>query len=1128
MKPQEKVLREDEMNSVMVVPGRNGQVWPMVLNAVRESRRENRRLVLYVPEQYTLQAERGLITGLNLPGLLDIQVVSPRKLRQQVKERMGSGARETPGETGRVMAVHRVLTEQAGALTFYRNMANLPGAVRRIREALDELDESELTDEELEACAENSATGSERAKLRDLRIVRDAYRSLITEHFDDDREAWTDMVKRLERSGLWDGADLAVYGFDSIRPDLRELLARMCGRVHSVRIFLTMDREDAPDGRIYIQQHSSITRLRQALEAAGAGLKMARQEGERPFCAAPLRFLDRNLFALSPEKWTEDIRGEIALFAGASPWEEAEHIAAALRKWHMEGIPWTGMAVALPPGAEIGSMLRANLRINGIPFTYQQKDKAAEHPLCLFLLSALSCLSDGYGSDQVITMARSGYSTLSPEEGLRLEAYALAHGTEGRKWQKPFTAGENAADAEELRNRLIAPVEELRARLRDARTASASVEALVSFLEKNRAWDRLQEQEEDLLKRELYREAVVNRQVWELLMNLLEQLWTLLGSRRAAIGDLKQMIGSALGGAEIAALPETQDGVTIGEVGHLLAGEVDALILPGVQDGVLAAPESGWLTDPERKRLESATGRTIGISREQACLIRKYDFYRTLTLPGKHLLVSWSLRNEDGGALQPDGIVEQIRTLFPKLRTEGGISGGGKTTPPVVPPATPEAALDGLGACLEDMKKGMADDLKEGWRAALIQLLYSDTYGETARMILNDAIREKAPKRIGPETARKLFMTDVLSVSRLEQYASCPYRHFLQYGIRPVRQERFDFQSNDAGSFFHEALDRYMKTAEQDPRWPDLTDGQADGLMDGILKELTEEEWKDGPLQGDAVGLWLGEGFLRRVRHAARVLTRFAANSDFRTIATEQPFGDPGGLPPVVLKLKDGTRTAIRGVIDRIDTYENGEGLWVRIVDNKSSGRKPDAARMAVGEQLQLMIYLKAAAESMPGAHMAGAFYFPVEDREVAAGADDPAAIEEARMKNVRMKGIAADDADVLRAMDRDISPYSIDRVFNRDGSVSKNADWALDEATIRRLTDAAAEKAEELCSRMRGGEIDAAPVTDGENTACRFCEYRGICRSGKENGRPLDKQATFREVAAGEQRKNTLRETEK
>ena len=65
------------MGRVKIVGDRSGRVWPLVLRTARESREAGRRLVLYVPEQMTLQAERDLITGLDLPGLLEMQVVSP-------------------------------------------------------------------------------------------------------------------------------------------------------------------------------------------------------------------------------------------------------------------------------------------------------------------------------------------------------------------------------------------------------------------------------------------------------------------------------------------------------------------------------------------------------------------------------------------------------------------------------------------------------------------------------------------------------------------------------------------------------------------------------------------------------------------------------------------------------------------------------------------------------------------------------------------------------------------------------------------------------------------------------------------------------------------------------------------
>ena len=1108
------------MGRVRIVGDRSGRVWPLVLRTVQESREAGRRLILYVPEQMTLQAERDLISGLKLPGLLEMQVISPRKLKQQVREQMGTGTKNPLNEMGRAMAVHRVMTEKAKELVFYRNIAEMPGAVKRVGSALDELRESEITPEELAEYAAGAATGAERAKLNDLQRIWSGYQELTADRFDEEKTVWTDTVNRLERGGLWDGADLAVYGFDTVRPDLRELLVRVCGRVNSASVFLTMDEESAPDGRIFVQQRESVSRLEIALAEAGCEAQRILPRGERDGCVPELKWLDRNLFAQIPETWDQETGDTITLYAGSTPWDETQMIAATLRRWHTEGIPWSNMAIALPAGAAGGAMLRAGLKINGIPCIWQEKDRAADHPVCRMLLSALSCLSGGYRTEYVMTAARSGYCTLTEEEGLRLEDYARAHGIEDRRWEKPFTAGENAAEAETLRKRLLDPVEKLRAELKEARSAAASVEAIVHFLETEQVFSRLQEEEETLLQHEMYREAVINRQIWKLVMDLLEQLWTLLGSRRATIGDLTHMLESALETADLAALPEQESGVVVGEAGHLLAGRIDALILPRAQDGMLTAPESGWLTDPERRKLEEATGKTIGISRETGCLIRKYDFYRTLTLPLKKLMVSWSLRSEEGGALQPDGLIAQLKDLFPRITQTGGMQDSGQRAEPV----TPYAALDDIGPWLKDMKSGVSADLPAAWKSALISLLYNRQYSETARRILAELQPEDEERKLEQETARKLFMTDRLSVSRLEQFAACPYRHFIDYGLRPVKQEKYEFESNDAGTFFHAALERYMDRAGADAAWPDFTPEQVDGYMDAVCAELTGE-WNDSPLRGDAVGEWTGEGYLRRVRRAAQVLTRFAANSDFRTIALEQTFGDADGLPPIVMPLADGSKAAIRGKIDRIDTWENGEGVWLRIVDNKSREKKPDQELMKSGQQLQLMIYLKAAAESRPEAHLAGAMYFPVIDPEVDTDTDDPDEIARKRLNPVRMKGLVTADQDVLRAMDRDISPYSVDKVFNKDGSVSHSASaWAVEEAELRRRMNAAVEKAGELCGRMRGGEIAAAPGEDSGGSVCRYCDYRAVCRAGTEKDRRRDGETTD-EQAAG---KNTLRESEK
>ena len=1108
------------MEKMFVAEGRSGRVWPRVVRAVADSRAKGRRTVVYVPEQMTLQTERGLIAGLGLKGLLDIEVISPRKLRLLVKEKAGGGERRALDESGQVMAVHRAMTETNKDLAFYRDMTELPGAVVRIREALSELRESGITPEETEAYAAQAAAGAVRAKLRDLNRIRGAYETLVSEHFEDEKAAWTETVRRLGKTDILRGADFVAWGFDTIRPDLRELLCAVYSLAENGYVFLTSGGPDAPDSEIFREQERSILQLKEAVGEAGGEIRILRIAEPRENCGKMLAWLDENLFTEQLEAYPGETGDEITLYAASGPEDEAEQIAGCLLEWHGRGIPWERMAVALPQQSSLEGTLFSRLRLNGIPFCTTEKTPAASHGVCRMLTSVLECISEGYTAEHMAEAATSGFTTLDDGEALALVSYAQAHGIEGNRWLKPFTKGADAEAAEAARQKITVPAEHLRENLKKAKSATESVEAVVHFLEEEEVFTRLQERESMLLKDGMFREAVTDRQVWKLLMEILDQLWTLLGSRRASIRDLKNMMECALSGAEIASLPETEAGVALGEAGHMQAGDIDALILPGCQEGILTAADNGWLSDRERDGLSGAAGKDVGLTRERRGWIRKFDYYRTMTAPLRFLRLSWSLQDGKGSPLQEDGLIARVRTLFPEIPEGGGIRGSAEG----FDARTPMKALESMGKLAEAVLEGGRDESAD---SAVIALLHDGVYGRTVRRMLEELRPGREIPALDAGTARNLFRTDMTSISRLERYAACPYQHFIDYGLRPVRQENYEFDDAAAGSFFHAALERYMNTAGAEEQWPHLRDEQVDGIMDAVCAELTEE-WEEGPLREDPMGIWQGEEYLRRIRHAARVLTRFASNSDFRTIATEQSFGKGGGLPPLTLRLADGSEVRLQGVIDRIDTYENGEGVWLRVVDNKSAAKKPDPAKMADGEQLQLMIYLKAAGQAYPGSRPAGAMFFPVQDTEISPEDENPEALEAERLKKVRMKGIVNAREDVVRAMDRDLRPYSVDEVFNKDGSVRKTANWAVEEDVLLGLMDAAERKAAEICSDIRGGRIEPMPRGSGEeDSPCRYCGWRTLCRAAPGSAAPREDGISFRDIVRGNG-ESGLREEEK
>ena len=1065
-----------------IIGGRAGRLLPHILPQIDQARRAGTRVILLVPEQYTLQAEREIIAGLNLPGLLDVEVLSPRRLTRRIRESGGRSPLAPLDASGRSMAIAQALTQVQEELSYYKRVALTPGLPDRMSVLMADMQRAGLTPEALSAHAEGMKPGALKAKEGDVAKVWAAYLEVIDGRFADETMQQQDVRRRLIPSGVMDGAAVFVYGFDVLPGPMIELLCEGAKVCHALTVTMTMDAADAPDGRIFLTQRGSAAQLMKRLQASGMDVAW-RYLPIREEPSTALEYLERRLFDRQAKPYGGSGEG-IAIHAAATPYAEAAHIAAALKAWHDAGTPWQHMAIAMADANAMSGILATTLSAAGVPHYIARKDSALRHGLVRMLLGALRSATGGYATQDVKHMMKSGFSPLTMEEAHYLENYALQNGIDHGRWRKPFTRGEDAEKAESLRLRLITPAETLHDRLKDARTAAQSVEAVFRLLEEAGAYQTLLTREEELLRRNMGAEAATNRQVWQLIMDLLDQLHALLGDRRAAMKDIARFVTSGLTGAGIASLPPQPEAVMVGEAGHLLTGRIDALVLCGMQDGAMGSTQDSLLTEVERSALSRDHERPIGLTRQETAALRQSDFYRTIALPQEKLLITFAQGAQDGTALRPASLVDDVRGLFPDLVVSGGVTADGSDDLPL----SPQLALDGLAPRLRALSDGLTDALEPVWADALRWLWQSEEWHERTRQMLNAAVAGKTDGRLPNEVTRRVFTQDTVSISRLERFASCPYQHFVDYGLKPVQREEWAFEADDAGEFYHAALQGFAHAALEHPNWPDLPEEDVDALMDGILEPLVAA-WQDGPLTDTPAQRLLGEKHIRTVKRAAWLFTRQAKTSRFRTVGEEVEFGTEGGLPPVVLTLKDGRRIALRGKIDRIDRWDGEDGAYLRVIDYKSARKDIDPTRLYYGLQLQLLLYLQAAAQGMKG-NAAGAFYFRVNDPLVEAE-DVKSAAEAAIAKSLQLKGVVLSDVKVVSAMDAEGT--AIGPIFNKDGRVKAGANaYASEEmqALLRHTRQTAAD----LADSIREGEISVSPAETKGWNACQWCEYSAVC----------------------------------
>ena len=1068
--------------TVKIIGGRAGRLLPHILPKIGEASKAGTRVILLVPEQYTLQAEREIIAGLNLPGLLDIEVLSPRRLTRKIRE-CGGHVRLAPLDAaGRSMAIAQALTLVQDELTYYKRVALTPGLPDKMSVLMADMQRAGLTPEAVAAHAESLQPGALKAKEGDLAKVWSAYLAVIDGRFADETMQQQDMRARLIPSKVMDGAAVFVYGFDVLPGPMIELLCECAKVCQSLTVTMTMDAKDAPDGRIFLTQRSSAAQLMKRLQEMEIAVEW-KYLNIREDASTALEYLEKHLFDRQAKPCDGSAEG-IAIHAAANPYAEAAHIAKTLTAWHEAGMPWQHMAVAMADETSMAGILATTLTAAGVPHYVARKDSALRHGLTRMLLGALRSATGGYATQDVLHMMKSGFSPLTAEEAHFLENYALENGIDHGRWRKEFTRGDRAEEAEALRVKLITPVETLHDRLKEAKSAAQSVEAVFRLLEDVNAYQTLLHREEELLRRNMGAEAAQNRQMWQLIMDLMDQLHALLGERRAAMKDVARFVTSGLTGASIASLPPQPEAVMIGAAGHLLTGRIDALVLCGMQDGAMASSQDSLITEVERRALAEGHERPIGLTRQETTALRQSDFYRTIALPRKQLLITFAQGSQDGTALRPASLVDDVRSLFPDLVITGGVTADGSDDLPL----SPQLALDALAPKLRALADGLVETLEPAWLNALKWLWQSDAWHERTRQVIASAVAGGGGGRLPNELTRRLFTQDTVSISRLEKFASCPYQHYVDYGLKPVKREAWAFEADDAGEFYHAALQGFAHAALHHPDWPDLPEEEIDAMMEEVLRPLTAQ-WQDGPLTDTPAARLQGEKYVRTVKRAAWLFTRHAKTSRFRTVGEEVEFGTEDGLPPVVLTLKDGRRIALRGKIDRIDRWDDGDEAYLRVIDYKSARKDIDPTRLWYGLQLQLMLYLQAAAQGMKG-NAAGAFYFRVNDPLVEAE-DVKSAAEAAIARTLQLKGVVLSEVDVVSAMDADGT--AIGPVFTKTGAVAARAN-AYSREEMRRLLAHTQQTAADLADGIREGDISVSPAEMKGWNACQWCEYAAVC----------------------------------
>lgn len=811
--------------------GKTMQIYSEIGEALRNG---EGRLILMVPEQFTLQAERDLIQTLNLPGILDVEVLSFTRLAYKVFNEAGGVTRTHISEQGRHMILRRLLDGLRDQLTVYKTVSRQNGFISQINELISDFKKHDITPQQLrDKAAELKGSAVLAGKLRDAAVIYEAFNQYLRNRYIDSEDAINALVDRVDQSRYLSGARIWLDGFDYYPPQTLRVLEKLAVMARELTISFTLEREQKSRDFDLFKVHAlSLKKVRaiagkhrleeKFTEMTGRIQNQDISSGQSP----EIRHLERELYQYPYQSYPREVK-HIHAFAGSNPESEVERLAACIIHLSREkGWRFREMTVVSGDLSVYGSIIKRIFPEFGIPYFIDEKKPVIQNPIVDLVLTGLRVIDRGYRYEDVFKLLKTGFCGLAREQVELLENYCLEYGIRGRRWKEPFVPGERKyplAELNKYRERFINPFLRLEMALKNSSSIREMIIALYAYLEEIELRQQLEGWVEELRESGQLEQAEENAQIWNIVINTFDQLVEILGDQKVSLDECHRILDSGFSSLETGIIPTTLDQVLVGSVQRSKSQHVRALFVLGLNDGILPAGsrEEGLLAADERDVLYNQ-GLDLGGYSDMLAADEKFEIYTALSKPSDFLWVSYALSDADGKALRPSILIDRLKKLFPGLGIAGDLHMDEKQQEQMV--STPE----GTYKFMSDHMRSCADGKEESLLWWLVYCWYSDQPEWEARR--NELIKaifhcnQEGP--LGREKAAALYSLPVrASVSRLEQYVKCPYAHFVRYGLRPEERREYTVAAPDLGELFHRSIEGFTeRIAREQLDWRSLDD----------------------------------------------------------------------------------------------------------------------------------------------------------------------------------------------------------------------------------------------------------------------------------------------------------------
>ena len=1065
-----------------------------IISEIQKSVENKKKTYLIVPEQQVFVSE-SMLANLDPTAWQYLKVISFTGLLELVFTKYGGLTYKKVSEGAKHLLIWHSTRKLSDFLLQFSSIKIDPAFADMMLSAIDELSALGVSPMELEEKTRDAENEEFKKKMQDLSLIYASYKESIEEKLGGDILLPDDLLLRLldtmTQNNFFADSDVYIDSFNDFTGIEFKILEKIIKGADSTTISISLSGRGIDE----IHTQSARNTLRHLTSFARDNYidvdDFVCNEGEKHI-PGDLFELEKNIWDFKITEGNRDISKKfdsISLASCKNPYEEAEYIALKILEYKNQGYKYSQMAV-IPRDAETKKgIINAIFDKYSIPYFYSEKTDLSTSSAARLISSALKCVSYGFRLDDILTLVKTGLCPIESDECDMFEDYCVTWNISGSLFKEsawsmnPDGYSMRTSDrgkailsaANKVKDIIIPPLVALQEKIHAAdKNVKSICRAIYEYLDTMGLYESLSSLCSLELELGNVREAGEILRMYDYVIDSLTQLSLILGDEQMSIDEVISALDILLSHTDIGSVPALNDYVTVGSASTLRVENAKIVFIPGLVEGEFPqnVSNNGIIKDSDKDILESL-GIELPSTAKKLAADELSFAHRAISKPHDKLILTKYESDLGGQSKSPSIVWNRAIFLLPHLKSK-----------------IEKFDLERIKLIYKEKLRNILKNNEEDIPVEVIKEGIGDDILSTFG---NENERFES---IDPNLARLVFGDSIyLSKSAISTFTLCPYRYWCENVLKLRESKSGQMNVADIGTYVHFILEKLLG---------------AEKLPDGALPPLTKKEILDkintiSEDYIDRIGFIPSPSMLYEISRyrniAYAMLTSIFeefADSSFKIISMEQSLSSKrgGALKPMQISIDVSSdfksKVILSGDIDRIDAYENNDGIYVRIVDYKTGTNTFSIDRVSEGNELQLPIYLFSAASEENKLN-------PIFNNKDAKPLYPASAMflstkESSGKISPLRSGFILSDEEILTAASSSLDPKILGVKKDKEsgeyvgGCLSMDGIDAMKQTLISTVSDVA--------KNLYSGKALRCPSND----ACKYCKVRATCPVAVKN----------------------------